>query len=134
VLLLVTAFTAAACARRAAADFSSPSRVAGSYVYAGRGSTFTVPWDFAAQLELDKDGTYVLTVDAVIKGDPDHDTDRGTFEVRGDSVWLRSHGGEGESHALAIRGDSLVAEFGWKGKLALRVAGVPDPVFTRSDR
>ncbi|MFN8570535.1 MAG: hypothetical protein U0132_00685 [Gemmatimonadaceae bacterium] len=104
--------------------------VRGQYVYAGKGSTATIPWKFDAVLKLDGRGRYDLDVTVDVKDDHDQDNDQGSYRVDGDRLFLDPEK-HGEKHELLIRGDSLVADVGWKGSAVLALVGVPKPVFVK---
>ncbi|MFN8582060.1 MAG: hypothetical protein U0163_13945 [Gemmatimonadaceae bacterium] len=120
-----------ACGRESAfAQTLHDRSVKGKYVYAGKGSTASIPWTFDAVLKLDGHGTYDLDVKVNIKDDHDTDTDHGQYRVDGERLVLDpGHGGE--HHELVIRGDSLIADTGWKGDVILRMVGVPKPIFVK---
>ena len=113
-----------------------PAAVPGSYVYAATGTTLKkIPWQFAAKLELERDGTFQLTLDKTVNGAKDPtETTRGTYVVSGDKVWITGVEGGRENrdrHALVIKADSLVGEIGWTTHIVLRGLGAPDPVFVK---
>jgi hypothetical protein len=127
--LLVLPF--AGCGENSAFAQSMRARsVKGTYAYGGSGTTMTIPWRFDAKLQLDGRGKYTLDFDVEVKDDKDRDTDYGTYRVDGDRLYLDGDGG-GDDHELVIRGDSLIADTGWKGALALRMVGVPKPIFIK---
>jgi hypothetical protein len=66
-----------------------------------------------------------------VKGEPDHETDRGTYRVDGDRVYIRGDKRSDTEHELRVNGDSLYADLGWQGSAMLRLAGVPKPVFVK---
>lgn len=134
VLLMLSSF-GAAC--RATPDSDPiPATLPGSYVYAASGATLKkLPWQFAATLELEKDGTFELTLDKTVNGakDPTEKT-KGTYIVSGDKVWITGIEGGRENrdrHALLIKGDSLIGQIGWTTHIVLRGLGAPDPVFVK---
>lgn len=133
--LLLVSVLGAACRETPKSD-PIPDRVPGSYVYAGKGTTLKkLQWQFAATLQLNRDGTFVLALDKTLNGKKDStEHTRGTYTVSDDKVWLRGRE-EGKSrdeqHALVIRPDSLVGEIGWTTHIILRGFGAPDPVFVR---
>jgi hypothetical protein len=104
--------------------------VRGKYVYAGEGSTASIPWQFNAVLDLKGKGRYDLDVKVHVKGDNDRDVDHGSYRVDGDHLFLDPEK-DGDSHEFLIRGDSLIAETGWKGSLLLKMVGVPEPIFVK---
>ena len=113
-----------------------PASLPGSYVYAGRGSTFKKPWEFSARLDLMSDRRYKLTLDKAIDGKPDPtETNEGSFTVSGDHIQLRedtrmpdrSH----DLHKLQIKADSLIAEVGWTAELFIKGVGAPNVVFVK---
>ncbi len=121
----------AACARDSAfAQALREGPVRGKYIYAGEGSTASIPWQFNAVLDLKRNGQYDLEVQVKVKGDDDRDIDHGSYRVEGDHLYLDAEK-RGESHEFLIRGDSLIAETGWKGSLMLKMVGVPEPVFVK---
>jgi hypothetical protein len=114
-----------------------PASIPGSYVYAASGATLKKPWQFAAKLDLDKDGTFQLTLDKTVDGakDPTEQT-RGTYVVSGDKVWITGvEGGRKnrDRHALVIKADSLIGEIDWSTHMVLRGLGAPDPVFVKQE-
>ena len=128
---LALASPLAACAKEAAfAQSLREGSVRGQYVYAGEGSTASIPWHFNAVLDLKRRGQYDLEVQVKVKGDNDRDVDHGNYRVEGDHLFLDAQK-HGESHEFLIRGDSLIAETGWKGSLLLKMVGVPEPVFVK---
>ena len=104
--------------------------VRGQYVYAGEGSTASIPWRFNAVLDLKSDGLYDLDVKVKVKGDDDRSADHGSYRLEGDHLYLDAEKA-GESHRLLVHGDSLIAETGWKGNLLLKMVGVPEPIFVK---
>jgi hypothetical protein len=127
--LLILPF--AGCGEKSAFGQSMRMRaVKGTYAYGGRGSTVSIPWRFDAKLQLDGRGKYALDVDVEVKDDKDRDTDYGTYRVEGDKLYLDDDG-NGDDHELVIRGDSLIADTGWQSSLALRLVGVPKPIFVK---
>lgn len=121
----------AACARDSAfAQTIRESHVRGKYVYAGEGNTASIPWRFNAVLDLKRKGEYDLEVQVKVKGDDDHDVDHGTYRVEGNHLYLDAEK-HGDSHEFLIRGDSLIAETGWKGSFLLKMVGVPEPIFVK---
>ena len=128
--------TLIAVACRSGGSTASSAKVAGSYVYAAKGSTFRKPWEFSARLELSPENRFTLTLDKTIEGRRDPtETATGTYSVSGDHIELREGQGPLEStqdiHKLAIRGDSLVAEVGWTVGAVLKGVGAPNIVFVR---
>ena len=135
VALVILSSTVAAC-RNAPESDPIPAALPGSYVYAATGTTLKkIPWQFAAKLELARDGTFQLTLDKTVNGAKDPtETTRGTYIVSGDKVWITGVEGGRENrerHALVIKADSLVGEIGWTAHLVLRGLGAPDPVFVK---
>jgi hypothetical protein len=133
-LPLVTTLIAVAC--RSGGSNESPGSVAGSYVYAAKGSTFRKPWEFSARLELSPENQFTLTLDKTIEGRKDPtETATGTYTVTGDHIELREGKGPLKStqdiHKLVIRADSLVAEVGWTVGAVLKGVGAPNIVFVR---
>ena len=133
--LVLLSSLGAAC-RRAPESDPIPAELPGSYVYAASGATLKkLPWTFAVKLELEKDGTFELTLDKTVNGstDPTEKT-RGTYIVSGDKVWITGIEGGRENrerHALVIKADSLVGQIGWTTHIVLRGLGAPDPVFVK---
>ena len=128
---LIALLPVAACARDSAfAQTIRESSVRGTYVYAGEGSTASIPWRFNATLDLKRKGQYDLDLRVKVKGDDDHDVDHGSYRVDGDRLYLDAEK-HGESHEFLIRGDSLIASTGWKGSLVLKMVGVPEPIFVK---
>ena len=130
-VILALASPLVACARDSAfAQTIRESALRGNYVYAGEGLTASIPWRFNAVLNLKRKGQYDLDIKVKVKGDDDHDVDHGTYRVDGDHLYLNADK-HGESHEFLIRGDSLIAETGWKGNLLLKMVGVPEPIFVK---
>lgn len=128
---VVFALTTADCARESAfAQVLRDRSVRGHYVYAGEGTTASIPWRFSAALDLKSKNVYELEVEVRVKGDNDRDVDHGTYRVDGNRLYLDA-GKDGDSHEFLIRGDSLIAETGWKGSLLLAMVGIPEPVFVK---
>ena len=134
VIISVIAMLAPAC--RSSGSDPVPARLPGSYVYAGRGSTFKKPWQFSARLDLTPDRRYKLTLDKTIDGKTDPtETNEGSFIVSGDHIQLRedtrmpdrSH----DLHKLQIKADSLIAEVGWAAELFIKGVGAPNIVFVK---
>lgn len=133
------AFAAAAVialACRKSGNDPVPANVPGSYVYAGKGSTFKKPWEFSARLELTPDRRYRLTVDKTIEGKVDPtETNLGSYTVSGDRIQLREDEGlpdeSSDMHKLRIKADSLVAEVGWTASLFIKGVGAPNIVFVK---
>ena len=133
--LVVLSALGAACRQTPKSD-PIPAGVPGSYVYAAEGVTLKkLQWQFAATLDLEPDGTFVIALDKTLNGKKDTTArTTGTYTVSGDKLWLRGREegkGREEQHALVIRPDSLMGEIGWKTHLVLRGLGAPDPVFVR---
>lgn len=130
-VVVALAFPLAACTRESAFAQSMRDRaVQGQYVYAGEGSTASIPWRFNAVLDLKGKGRYDLEVRVKVKGDDDRDIDHGTYRLDGEHLYLDAEKA-GESHEFLVRGDSLIAETGWKGSLLLKMVGVPEPIFVK---
>jgi hypothetical protein len=113
-----------------------PPSLPGSYVYAGKGSTFTKPWEFSARLDLAPDRHYTLTLDKAIDGHRDStETDVGTYTVSGDHIQLRENGhgprNSQDMHKLQIKADSLIAEVGWTAEVFIKGVGAPNVVFVK---
>jgi hypothetical protein len=113
-----------------------PASMAGSYVYAGKGSTFRKPWEFSARLDLAPDGRYRLTLDKTIDGKSDPtENDIGSYSVSGDHIQLREDGrtpGRSQDmHKLRVKADSLIAEVGWTAELFIKGVGAPNVVFVK---
>jgi hypothetical protein len=115
---------------------SVPGNLPGSYVYAGRGSTFRKPWEFSARLDLTPDRRYKMTLDKTIDGKADAtETNIGSYTVSGDHVQLREDAGmpdrSHDMHKLRIKADSLIAEVGWTAELFIKGVGAPNVVFVK---
>src|SRR6266516_1233963 len=113
-----------------------PAGVPGSYVYAGKGSTFRKPWEFSARLDLTPDRRYTLTLDKTIEGKVDPtETNVGIYTVSGDHIQLREDAGlpdkSHDMHKLLIKADSLIAEVGWTAELFIKGVGAPNVVFVK---
>lgn len=122
---------ASGCGRESAfAQTLRDRSVKGQYVYAGKGTTATIPWKFDAVLKLDGRGQYDLEVNVAVKEDRDRDNDHGSYRVEGDRLYLDPQK-DGDKHELLIRGDSLIADVGWKGSAILALVGVPEPIFVK---
>jgi hypothetical protein len=130
--LIAVAIAAAACRETPKSD-PIPDGVPGSYVYAAKGSTLKkLQWQFAATLELSRDGTFALALDKTMNGSKDStEHTSGTYTVSDNKVWLRGSEEDDEQRALVIRPDSLIGEIGWTTHIVLRGFGAPDPVFVR---
>lgn len=135
-VVLITLSSFGAACRRAPDSDPIPAALPGSYVYAASGATLKkIPWQFAATLELAKDGTFELTLDKTVDGakDPTEKT-KGTYIVSGDKVWITGIEGGRENrdrHALLIKADSLIGQIDWTAHIVLRGLGAPDPVFVK---
>jgi len=135
-VVLVTLSSLGAACRGTPDSDPIPAAVPGSYVYAASGATLKkIQWQFAAKLELERDGTFELTLDKTVNGakDPTERT-KGTYIVSGDKVWITGVEGGRENrdrHALVIKADSLVGQIGWTAHMVLRGLGAPDPVFVK---
>jgi hypothetical protein len=115
---------------------SVPSTLPGSYVYAGKGSTFRKPWEFSARLELTPDRRYRMTLDKTIEGKVDPtETNVGSYTVSGDHIQLTEDAGlpdrSHDMHKLRIKADSLIAEVGWTAELFIKGVGAPNVVFVK---
>jgi hypothetical protein len=115
---------------------SVPATLPGSYVYAGKGSTFRKPWEFSARLELTPDRRYRMTLDKTIEGKADPtETNVGSYSVSGDHIQLREDAGlpdrSHDMHKLRIKADSLIAEVGWTAELFIKGVGAPNVVFVK---
>lgn len=135
--LAVVSVLAVAC-RRAGDSEQVPAGLAGSYVYAAKGTTLRKSWEFAAQLELRGDKSYTFILDKTIEGKKDP-TERstGTYTVSDDHVLMNDpSGGKAakDVHNLLIRADSLIPEVGWTAELFLKGVGAPNIVFVRRGR
>jgi hypothetical protein len=129
---LSLALVTSACGRDSAfAETLRNRSVRGTYLYAGKGQTASIPWAFDAKLVFDGRGKYRLDLDVNVKNEPEHETDQGTYRVEGDRVFIRGDNPNDDEHELRMSGDSLVADLGWKGMTFLRLAGVPKPVFVK---
>src|SRR5205809_4755271 len=94
VFLAIYAVALLAVACRGSASDPVPGNLPGSYVYAGKGSTFRKPWEFSARLELTPDRRYRMTLDKTIDGKADAtETNVGSYTVSGDHVQLREDAG-----------------------------------------
>src|SRR4051812_11705715 len=113
-----------------------PASLPGSYVYAGKGSTFRKPWEFSARLDLTADGRYTLVLDKTIDGNKDStETNSGSFTLSGDHIQLREDTRQRDRsqdmHNLRIAADSLIAEVGWTAELFIKGVGAPNVVFVK---
>jgi|SRR6266704_1013825 len=135
-VLLIGAVALLAASCRSSGSDAVPPGLPGSYVYAGKGSTFRKPWEFSARLDLTADRHYKLTLDKTIEGKVDPtETNEGSFTVSGDHVQLRedtrlpdnSH----DLHKLRIKADSLIGEVGWTAELFIKGVGAPNIVFVK---
>jgi hypothetical protein len=136
--ILVAAIAVLTACRGSGSD-PVPASLPGSYVYAGKGSTFRKPWEFSARLDLTADGRYTLVLDKTIDGSKDPtETNSGSFTLSGDHIQLRedtrqpdrSH----DMHNLRIEADSLIAEVGWTAELFIKGVGAPNVVFVKQRR
>ena len=134
--LLIGALALAMACRGNGDSDPVPATMPGTYVYAGKGSVFRKPWEFAAQLDLTRDRHFTMTLDKTIDGhrDPTEVTS-GAYAVNGDHVLLRvvgkGFGPEKDVHKLKVMGDSLIGEVGWTGELFLKGIGAPNVVFVK---
>jgi hypothetical protein len=137
--VLIAAIAVLAVGCRGSASDPVPASLPGSYVYAGKGSTFRKPWEFSARLDLNANGRYTLTLDKTIEGSKDPtETNAGSFVVSGNHIQLRedtrqpdrSH----DMHKLLIKSDSLIAEVGWTAELFIKGVGAPNVVFVKQRR
>jgi hypothetical protein len=138
-LIVTIAGLAAGC--RGSGSDPVPADLPGSYVYAGKGSTFRKPWEFSARLDLTADHRYKLTLDKTIEGKKDAtETNVGTYSVSGDHVQLREDVSlpgrrrTQDMHKLVIKADSLIAEVGWTAELFIKGVGAPNVVFVKQRR
>jgi hypothetical protein len=134
IVIAVLAIVAPGC-RRSDSD-PVPASIPGSYLYAGKGSTFGKPWEFSARLDLTPDRRYKLTLDKTIEGKVDPtETDDGSYTVSGDRIQLREDAGlpdkSHDMHKLRVKADSLVAEVGWTAELFIKGVGAPNVVFVK---
>jgi hypothetical protein len=134
VLVAAVALLAPGC--RSSRSDPVPTTLPGSYVYAGKGSTFSKPWAFSARLDLTPDGRYKLTLDKTIEGNVDPtETNVGSYTVSGDHIQLREDAGmtdrSHDMHKLLIKSDSLIAEVGWTAELFIKGVGAPNIVFVK---
>ena len=88
------------------------------------------------RLELAPDRRYTLALDKTIDGQRDpRETSVGAYAVSGDHILLRDGGApmgpSKDVYKLLIKGDSLIAEVGWTGKLVLKGVGAPNVVFQK---
>jgi hypothetical protein len=112
-----------------------PPGLPGSYVYAGKVSTFKKQWEFSARLDLTPDRRYTLTLDKAFDGNADRtETDVGNYSVSGDHLQLTEDRGQHkpqDMHKLQIKADSLIAEVGWTAELFIKGVGAPNVVFVK---
>lgn len=135
-LFFITALVLLAPACRRSGSDAVPSTLPGSYVYAGKGSTFRKAWEFRARLDLTGDGRYKLTLDKTIEGKTDPtETNLGSYTISGDHIQLREDAGQMDKsrdmHKLLIKSDSLIAEVGWTAELVIKGIGAPNIVFVK---
>jgi hypothetical protein len=133
---LIGAFALLALGCRRAGSDAVPAGLPGSYVFAGKGSTFRKPWEFTARLDLTADRRYKLTLDKAIEGKVDPtETNVGSYTVSGDHIQLREDAGlpdrSRDMHKLLIKADSLIAEVGWTAELFIKGVGAPNVVFVK---
>jgi hypothetical protein len=139
VALMVAGVAAAAAACRGEPKPDRlPESLPGSYVYAASGSVLNkLSWQIEANLNLEPDGTFTLTLDKTVNGEKDStEKTSGTYSVSGDKLWIseasdRKPYGPRTKHSLTIKPDSLVGEIGWTAHLVLRGIGAPDPVLVK---
>ena len=134
--VIISAIAVLAPGCRTAGSDPVPASLPGSYVYAGRGSTFKKPWQFSARLDLTSDRRYELTLDKTIDGKTDPtETNEGSFTVSGDHIQLREDTGmpdrSHDLHKLQIKADSLIGEVGWTAELFIKGVGAPNVVFVK---
>jgi hypothetical protein len=135
VALMVTGAAAAACRDE---PKPLPEALPGSYVYTASGSVLNkLSWQIEANLNLEPDGTFTLTLDKTVNGKKDStEKTSGTYSVSGDKLWIseasdRKQYGPRPKQSLTIRSDSLVGEIGWTAHLVLRGIGAPAPVLVK---
>jgi hypothetical protein len=135
-VLVITALALLALGCSGSGSDQVPADLPGSYVYAGKGSTFKKPWEFSARLDLTPDRRYKLTLDKSIEGNVDPtETNLGSYTVSGDHIQLSEDAGlpdrSRDMHKLRIKADSLIAEVGWTAELFIKGVGAPNVVFVK---
>lgn len=131
---------AAGCAASPANDAPPPAWIVGKYAYSGNGVVAKkFPWDAKADLLLEKDGQYTMSVSVHVNddngGDTDTDESYGTYYVDGGKVVLEPGNADDSDHTeeLEIRGRRLVPKLPWTARMALKGFKIPDPEFVKSE-
>lgn len=118
-------------------DQPPPEWVVGTYRYSGSGSVVKkFPWSAKADLVLDRDGQYTLSVTVHVEDEKGGDTDTeegyGSYYVEGNRVVLQPVDKDGDVDEFEIQGDRLIPKVGWAARLAMKGFKIPDPVFVKS--
>jgi hypothetical protein len=126
----------AACAANRS-DAPPPKWLVGKYHYSGNGTVAKkFPWEAKADLLLEADHQYTLTVSVHINdekgGDTDSDETYGTYYVDGDKLILEA-ANDDDTEEFQISNGRLIPKLPWTAKLALKGFGVSNPVFVKTD-
>lgn len=118
----------------------TPEWLIGKYHYSGNGRVAKkFPWDAKADLLLDKDGQYNMTVTVHIEddngGDTDNEDNYGTYYVSGDKLILQPANQDDvdETYEFLIQGKKLIPKLPWVARAAIKGFKIPDPVFTKTE-
>lgn len=119
-------------------DEPPPEWVVGTYRYSGSGNVVKkFPWSARADLVLDQNGQYTLSVTVHVEdengGDTDSDESYGSYYVRENRLVLQPADKHGDVDAFEIRGNRLVPKMKWAARLALKGFRIPDPVFVKTE-
>ena len=120
-------------------DAPPPDWVVGTYRYSGSGTVANkFPWQAKADLVLDQDGQYTLSVEVHLDdakgGDTDSDSSWGSYYVDGSRLVLQPvNDDDGDEEEFDIRGRTLVPRINWAARLALKGFQIPDPVFVKTE-
>jgi hypothetical protein len=116
-----------------------PDWVVGTYRYSGSGTVAKkFPWKAKADLVLDRDAQYTLSVEVHLDdakgGDTDSESSYGSYYVEGNRLVLQPVADDGgDNEEFEIRGRTLVPQINWAARLALKGFQIPDPVFVKTD-
>lgn len=135
IMLLVVLISAC---RAAQPDTPPPNWIIGKYHYSGNGTVAgKFPWEAKANLVLDPDAQYTLSVEVHVNdekgGDTDSDESYGSYYVDGNRLILQpADDEEGDTEEFEIQGRRLVPKLPWPARVALRGFKVPDPMFVKT--
>ena len=139
-LLICCALIAACNAAPANSDAPPPAWLVGKYHFEGNGNVANkFPWNAKADLLLDHDGQYTMSiavhVDDKKGGDTDTDESYGTYYLDGDRVILEpANGNDDQSrNELEVQGKKLVWRLPWAARIAFKGFHIPDPVLVKTE-